>query len=124
MGLLAFLVGFLEKEKPSSALWECGKRGAFSEGGGQRWETGAWRPSRKRWRFSMAVHRPAFPQRSGSPSSDTLGTGLGDASQKVTLGSLHAQSGFGVGLLLRSFFQAAERYTRAKATGAFGNLLE
>jgi hypothetical protein len=110
---------FWKKKEESSALWECGKRGAFSKGGGQRWKTGAERPSRQRWRFPTAVHGPAFPPRSG-----VSGAELADARHELALGPLHFQRGFGIGLLLRKTLEFGKRHARPQETFAAGHLFE
>ena len=118
---VSFLVVLWEQKKPSPALWECGKREAFSKGGGQRWKTGAERPSRKRWRFSTAVHGPAFPRRLGLRS---LCRGFGDARQKLAFCSLHLHGSFGIGLFLGEEFQVVECYTGTQVTSTMRHFLE
>ena len=69
------------------------------------------RPERERWRFSTAVHGPAFPRRSVR-SGGRLGAELGDASQQLALGALHVERGFGIGLMLGEAFELGQGDTR------------
>ena len=111
-----------KKKEQESAWWNVENAGAFSKGGGQRWETGAQRPSRQRGRFSTAVHGPAFPRRSGLVCR--LRRCCADAAQQLTLGALHFQGGFGVGLELCELLECGQRHAEPEQTLAARYLLE
>ena len=115
-----FCVVFERKKEESSALRECGKRGAFQG----RWAAAgnrAKRPELERWRFSTAVHGPAFPQCSVAAAS---GAELGDACQQLALGALHIERGFGIGLVLGEALQFGQSDAGSKQTPAVGHLSE
>jgi hypothetical protein len=116
-----------EEKKNRRRCGNVGNAPVFSKGVGQRWETGAKRPSRERWRFSTAVHRPAFPRRSvfpALPAEASSGAELGDACQQLALGALQVERGFGIGLALGEAFEFGQSDTGAEQTLAAGHLLE
>ena len=99
-----FCVVLRGKKEESPALWECGKRAAFSKGGGPLWETE---------RSAQSWSDGGFPQRStarhfhSAPCSVEAASvaELGDARQQLALGALHVERGFGIGLVLGEALQ-------------------
>jgi hypothetical protein len=99
-----FRVVLRGKKEQSPALWECGKRVAFSKGGGPLWETE---------RSAQSLSDGGFPQRSTArhfhsapcPAETASGAELGDARQQLALGALHVERGFGIGLVLGEALQ-------------------
>jgi hypothetical protein len=110
-------------EEESSARWECGKRVAFSKGGGPLWETE---------RSAQSLSDGGFPQRStarhfhSAPGSLEAASGaeLGDACQQLALGALHVERGFGIGLPLGEALQFGQGDAGAEQVPAVWHLLE
>ena len=123
IGLGSFLCCFERKKEESSALWECGKRVAFSKGGGLLWETE---------RSAQSRSDGGFPQQSparhfhSAPFSVEAASGaeLGDACQQLALGALHVERGFGIGLVPGEVLQFGHGDAGAEQVPAMGHLLE
>jgi len=108
----------MKKKEEPTARRECGQR--------ENVFPGRWEPARRAHRASEG----GFPRLSrarhfhGAPSwSSEPGAEFSDTVHELTLGALHFQGGFGVGLELCELFEFGQRHVSRPCAAAVGSLL-
>jgi len=114
----------LDEEKRRAAgavgMWKTRERFPRAVGSGGKPARSAHRASEGGFpRLSTARH---FHGASGSRAGS--GAAGADAAHQLTFGTLHFQSGFGVGLELCELLESGQRHARSQETLAAGHFLE